>query len=48
MFNVLVYFLGVKCKTCKFRYHKGCLSRGPLNCTKSSVTDDIDTTLDGK
>lgn len=42
------YFSGVKCKICKFRYHKGCLSRVQLHCTKSSVTDDIDATLDGE
>ncbi|XP_008179660.1 kinase suppressor of Ras 1 [Acyrthosiphon pisum] len=39
-------FVGVKCKICKFRYHKGCLSKVPLHCTKNAATDDNDSTLD--
>ncbi|KAL4091753.1 hypothetical protein QTP88_026395 [Uroleucon formosanum] len=39
-------FVGVKCKICKFRYHKGCLSKVPLHCTKNVSTDDNDSTLD--
>ncbi|XP_015380322.1 PREDICTED: kinase suppressor of Ras 1 [Diuraphis noxia] len=39
-------FVGVKCKICKFRYHKGCLSKVPLHCTKNVATDDNDSPLD--
>ncbi|XP_026822995.1 kinase suppressor of Ras 1 [Rhopalosiphum maidis] len=39
-------FVGVKCKICKFRYHKGCLSKVPLHCTKNAATDDNDSTFD--
>lgn len=45
----MYWFVGVKCKICKFRYHKGCLSKVPIHCTKSTVTDnDNDPTPDGK
>lgn len=43
-----VYFVGVKCKICKFRYHKGCLAKIPLHCMKNVTTEDNDSTLDGK
>lgn len=48
MCNLYINFVGVKCKICKFRYHKGCLSKVPLHCTKNAATDDNDSTLDGK
>lgn len=47
MFFIII-FAGVKCKICKFRYHKGCLSKVPLHCSKSALTDDNDSALDGK
>lgn len=47
VFYINFIFVGVKCKVCKFRYHKGCLSRVPLNCTKSAASDDGDPTHDG-
>lgn len=41
-------FSGVKCKICKFRYHKGCLSKVPLHCTKNALQDDYDPLPDGQ
>lgn len=47
MYNISIDFVGVKCKICKFRYHKGCLSKVPLHCTKNAAIDDIEPTFDG-
>ncbi|XP_050536227.1 kinase suppressor of Ras 2 [Daktulosphaira vitifoliae] len=40
-------FVGVKCKICKYRYHKGCLSKlASLQCTKSVMVDDNNQTFE--